>query len=497
MKEALLIGSMVFGLAGPSLAEMSDRQKALQQGFNFLLHEKEEILDDQAQPITARYRGLYDFDAPAKEADSVAPWIKEDGSVMDVTNATEALELAQKMQRYVYEGWFDGVAKMDTDKHFKSNSYRTWCSTPWLNVNTEKGRDAIHGLTKEFPLEPEAIREKYYPELVIEKYAKTSWGVAYFNKPTCDMYGRVFGTPENPKEPTLPTTPEALAQRKRDFRVGEGAVSFKLLFSTVTSDEYVKADGSQPFKKAYSWNAYISAQSSRPSDPPKPRQLIPATHIQMDIAIRSEKLVEKHNSKLDGKDRSAPWVMLTYYFDPDYQAKHLDGLGLPEGFEHMRPLGVQFGLGRGESVIFQGSKNNEEIDDFAPKNLAQFENGEVPAEAIGQRLNGPADNPKSSCLGCHANAAPKHMRVEIYDPGTAEMTPLSTIPGVISNFAYNELVDKKKAGEDGIRDQGFHFNFNQQVRIAFEQYQNCYEGKDRCGIENLKSFVDGVKNLGD
>lgn len=69
----------------------------------------------------------------------------------------------------------------------------------------------------------------------------------------------------------------------------------------------------------------------------------------------------------------------------------------------MRPMGVQTGFDspeKGESIIFPGA----------------YANGS------GGRLNGPADNPKTSCLGCHGAAGtgakmiPGFLSMRMFEP---------------------------------------------------------------------------------
>ena len=65
-----------------------------------------------------------------------------------------------------------------------------------------------------------------------------------------------------------------------------------------------------------------------------------------------------------------------------------------EGLLRMRPIGIQTGFDPTTSMIFTGSKTNSKENEFYPR-----ENDRL--------LNGPADNFKGSCLGCHGGAGTK------------------------------------------------------------------------------------------
>lgn len=444
MKKTLSLVSAFSLLFQP--AAFADQNKSLKDGFELLLMRD----DDQPVQSAVRFKGLYEFNAAAKPGDKEEPWLG-----LDLTNKEDAWKLAIRVQKYVYEGWFDNADPQNTDNHFQKNGLRSWCSTPWLNTILEKGRDAVHGLTKEFPLSPEAI-ENYYPGINIKKYAKTSWGTAFFNKPNCDMYGQIFGTPNAPKDPS---------KNLNAIRtLADGAVSFKLLFSTVSPDEYA------PFAGAYLWNAHVSSQSTPPQvKKAKPRQMQVMPHLQMDVAIKDTRLKGlKKGQKAQSDEDVIPWIMLTYYFDPSYNSEEANALlgqvkNLPEQLKKMRPMGIQYGLDRGQSVVFEKAVNNHEVND--QEFLEQFPPTHNFSANLGERLNGPADNPKSSCLGCHALAIPEN------DPVMVNGKKIGVSPGVLTNHAFNSFVKKNPETSQ----PRFNYDFNQQVRIAIESYTEWME----------------------
>ena len=142
--------------------------------------------------------------------------------------------------------------------------------------------------------------------------------------------------------------------------------------------------------------------------------------------------------------------MTTYYYDATYDliahakklgnwdkikpliAKMLDANGqvLPlfAGILRMRPIGVQTGHEQpdgsptADSFIFAGSKTNQD----------------------NSLLNGPADNPKSSCLSCHGTA------------GTGE--PMA--PGFMNNDDVKNFVNGPR-----------FMDYSQQLALAKRNYE--------------------------
>ena len=142
-------------------------------------------------------------------------------------------------------------------------------------------------------------------------------------------------------------------------------------------------------------------------------------HVQMDIAVRDSTLkgiIHEHND----------WMMTTYYYDKSYTAGPDSPLrrvqNLPEELLHMRPIGVQVGFEPKDSIIFKGSQTNQ----------------------VSGQLNGPADNPKSSCLGCHGTAG----------------TKIPMAPGTMKNTDYTGKVRNST-----------HLDFSQQVALAKRNYE--------------------------
>lgn len=334
-----------------------------------------------------------DYDKSRREEDAF-PW-----RGLNLRDKKEALRAALLLQKYFYENMANQNPR-NPDMNFiaQKNTSRYWCHVPWLNVGPS-GREAIHGLTKELDMKPSTKIDVYSAAT-----PGTDWGVAYFNAPGCETLGDVFGTASVPA--TVPHWD------RTNFK--NGTVSVKILFTSANFPA---------IKDAYAWKANVSdvGQSER--------SIKTVRHIQMDISV-------KESSFVGIAPRMNNWTMFGFYYDPNYdfdkefraefgEENPLKAIpNLPAGLFKMRPMGVQTGFdapSTGDTILF----------------------GSAQANGAGGRLNGPADNPKTSCLGCHATAG----------------HPVSMVPGFLSEKMFDPFHGK------------FSLDFNQQVALARRNFE--------------------------
>lgn len=334
-----------------------------------------------------------DYDKAPRRPDP-KPW-----AGLDLKDQRQALKFILLVQKYFYENMANqNPKKPDYNFIAQNNKQRYWCHMPWMHVG-DTGREAIHGMTKERDLRPST-------SIPVFKNATpgSDWGVAYFNGTGCEAIGDVFGAQgKHRQEPDF---------SRAYFR--DGTVITKMLFTTARFPE---------IEKAYKWRATVSDAGSTE------RSLRDVRHIQMDIAVK--------DLTLKGTDASLDnWVMAGFYYDPNYDfEKELKAVlgeenplksipNLPRELLKMRPMGVQTGFeapDTNETILFPGS----------------YANGS------GGRLNGPADNPKTSCLGCHAAAG----------------TTAAMIPGFLSARMWEPFRGKPA------------LDFNQQFALAKQNFE--------------------------
>lgn len=265
-----------------------------------------------------------------------------------------ALQWLKQMQAYIYEDMND-QNKADPNKNFRINSNgsgvssKRWFHMPWLSSanykpnNPGRGRDGSWGLTRELDLKGPIS----WPKAEGKTCVGQDWGVAFFNEPGGYAIGQAFppGTRVNFNTSTGPGG---------GFVFPPGTVSFKILFTSADPVQVPAINGAMEIKALI--NGKGSCQDSNGA-----RVATTMRHVQMDVMMRYG----------SGKD---DWIFGVFIYNKNKRNEYWQG---------MEPVGVQFGVTKDQTI--RVSK------DLVPNG---FED----------RLNGPADNPMSSCFSCHARA---------------------------------------------------------------------------------------------
>ena len=246
--------------------------------------------------------------------------------------------------------FFEGNIQADTESSFDPtlNKVRTWYNAPWQDVGTN-GREFVHGLTRERISRPQELGAQQLQQW-------NNYAVGFYNAPGGMIIGRVWKDHGNP-DPTGASFPN-------------GTVAAKLIFTTASQAEVPYLKGSPE------WQAYVYAN---PNDPaPKatsPRAVLSVRLLQIDVAVKDDRV-----SDMTG------WVFGTFVYGggPGGQSG--------SGWTNVSSVGVIWG-------------NDPGYSGTGP--LAQtWLNPAVHMPHVGYqgRLNGPIDNPVSSCLSCHSTA---------------------------------------------------------------------------------------------
>lgn len=248
------------------------------------------------------------------------------------------------VRAYVYEGM------EAADWRVEQNSVRRWYHVPWMTLGRNP-REFVRGLTSERRLSNPELNIR--PGVVVQ-----NWAVGFYNNIGAYTVGQVW------KDPHAPDPSAA--------RFAEGTVVAKVLFTAAKPEDFA---GPDPAAGAPSWDANIfqSAQSTV-------KEIQPVRLLQMDVAIR------------DDRAGVTGWVFGTFAYDPNSQE--------PDPWDRMMPVGLMWG-------------NDPELTDSAfqagSRPVETIVSGLAPSYAVNHlgrssRLNGPVDNPKSSCLSCHSTA---------------------------------------------------------------------------------------------
>ena len=252
--------------------------------------------------------------------------------------------------RSVLEYFYEGNIRA-TERSFDpaKNTVRGWYNAPWMDF-TPNGREPIHGLTRELASVPFQIAPG-------QTKVWNNYAIGFYNAPGGVAIGRVWsdhGQPDASKS-LMP----------------EGTVSAKLLFTTAPISEVPFLAGSPE------WTAYVyknDQDGSIEPDPKSPRLLQNLRLLQIDIAVKDERA------------KATGWVFGTFVYG--------GGIDGPpgRGWRNVAPVGVMWGNDPG----YDGTGSLKE----------SWINPKVRLQHLGyqNRLNGPVDNPASSCLSCHSTA---------------------------------------------------------------------------------------------
>ena len=253
-------------------------------------------------------------------------------------------EYMMAVRQYVYEGM------AEADWRLEQNTVRRWYHVPWMTLGPNP-REFLRGLTSE--------RRLRAPELGIRPGVTVqNWAVGFYNSVGAYTIGQIWQNPHAPN-PSM-------------SQFAEGTVVAKVLFTAAKPEDFTGAD---PAAGAPSWDANIF-QTPQSTD----KEIQSVRLLQMDVAIR------------DDRAGITGWVFGTFAYDPNSQET--------DSWNRMMPVGVMWGNDPTltDSAFQAGSRPAESII----SSLA-------PSYAVGHlgrsgRLNGPVDNPASSCMSCHSTA---------------------------------------------------------------------------------------------
>lgn len=277
---------------------------------------------------------------------------------------------------YVFEGNINRPG-YDQDFFLEDNTVRNWYHAPWLHYGKE-GREGFHGLTQEGPIFPGMLSPN-------QEELRQTYAVAFYNEPGGYTLGKVWEDPQNPNVSYM---------QKNTFPVG--TIVAKLLFTTATPEEVAY------LKNPLAWDAYAYKSYFKKNDdqcipngkmddaeqePLNCRTVQQVNLIQMDIMVRDPRA-----------DSTGGWVFGTFAYNGDRN--------MANKWNNMQPVGLMWG---NDPDVKDNWTNVPPIKTRINGNLKQSiinEDPTLPPMHLGWagRLNGPVDNPSSSCLSCHSTA---------------------------------------------------------------------------------------------
>jgi len=253
----------------------------------------------------------------------------------------------EKYMKEVLQYCFDGNIKVDFN--VLNNKKRDWYHVPYMTTGTY-GREPLRGLTRERSSEPYELSKT-------QSKPAQNWAIGYFNNEGGYAIGQVWQTPNFPsiKETEFPN----------------GSVSFKLLFTSADTIQIPYLTNS------LTWDIYmhkgISCKpNSIPSSSECSRMIDKVRLLQVDIAVK------------DVRADKTGWVFGTYVYNDEVEGKYF--------WEKLKPVGLMWGNDPEKKV------NEKLIESIT------FNTGLDLKLGCNSRLNGPVDNPNSSCISCHSKA---------------------------------------------------------------------------------------------
>lgn len=238
----------------------------------------------------------------------------------------------------------EGNTAVDWQLH--KNRKRDWYHAAWMHPV----REPIHGLTFE--------RGSRLHELSAVQTRRTNnWAIGFYNRQGATAFARVW------RERSQPDTAA--------FTFPEGTVSAKLLFTDATDEEAPYLAGNN-----LAWQADIRGNG----------QPVTLRLLQVDVAIK--------NAPRDGLNG---WVFGTFYFDG--RGGHADY------WNNLVPAGLEWGTSPSftRADFAAGQRPPQGWVNPVAETLFATRAPDGKLGYLG-RMNGPVDDPRSSCLACHSRA---------------------------------------------------------------------------------------------
>lgn len=277
----------------------------------------------------------------------------------------------QQVLDYIKEGQ-DPMLSDDKGFIVQVGAKTRWFHMPWMAYDDTNGRDFIHGLTNERIATTQDLDGDGDGESTgVGTLTGTSgffetWSVGMYNDYGGYSIGRAF------TGGTMQLTQDSQGKALLDgtpFPVG--TVVAKLLFTSASDMDVFFLAGSP------AWRVDRHKYLGKGSNFSCKREVQVSHLLQMDIAV------------VDPRSPTG-WVYGTFAYDGKMPGASV--------WERMAPVGVQWG---NDVQAFPASPDKmATIYQSVPnKNINTYQH-----LGCNGRLNGPADNPKSSCLACHMGA---------------------------------------------------------------------------------------------
>ncbi|RDS81680.1 hypothetical protein DWU98_10685 [Dyella monticola] len=284
----------------------------------------------------------------------------------------------EAVKKYCLEG------NVENDWDVQKNPIRHWYHAPWQHYGP-LGREGIHGLTKEAQIQKQQLAPT-------QSATGQTFAVGIYNDIGGYTFGEVWKDPQNP-DPSYTSQPNSFHN---------GTVVCKALFADIDVSQV-------PFLvQPVLWKAYVTDSFASAN-----REIKEVALIQMDFAVR------------DTRMPGTGWIFGTFQYNGNMTHK--------PSWDNLVPVGVMWGNDP-ENTGNDHTNPKPSITKINPTILESAINpntSELPPTHLGWngRLNGPVDNPVSSCLSCHMTAE---------SPQLAPMNPTFQAPDKVPPVGSKE-----------------------------------------------------------
>jgi hypothetical protein len=301
---------------------------------------------------------------PEYKIDEVFPW-------SDIDYRVNPTSYMKAVLGYCLEG------NTDVDFRGQDNGKRKWYHAPWMHNDSEnkqegrrQGREYHHGLTRE----RRSRARELHPLQVTDRVQ--NWAVSLYNDRGGYTIGKTWLTPDGFPDPSNATFPDH-------------AVSFKLLFTAASVAEVPYLKGS------FKWTANINPSTNPPAGTPFNRVDQEMHLLQLDVAVKDPRAAT-----------DSGWVFGTFVYDASQSGAtpwdRLVLVGVSWGDDSMDKRMIEKDGSFLNPILKQSSLNASLLEPAEGSGWGH--RAYLRHFGLGGRLNGPVDNPSSSCISCHGRA---------------------------------------------------------------------------------------------
>ena len=394
-------------------------------------------------------------------------------NILTIDFVNDPLTYVMAVRDHIFKGNIRG-GDVANDFVLQENSEGIdWYHMPWQHWGST-GREGYHGLTREGPLSAKVLA----PTQTDASYA---YAVGFYNGPGGFTIGEAWPDPSG--GPDL----EHLIQAMEDgFAFPEGTVVGKFLFTSL--DETQVPWLNNPLQ----WNSYMYECDFYPdmvcpsgdAIASSPRATHPMNLLQMDIMVKDSRAAD-----------AGGWVFGTFTYSGDaanspdngsiYSAACADFYGDAKNWCNLLPVGVMWGNDPDNAETFINSAPTETVINTSLTETWINPDPAMPAMHLGfnSRLNGPADNPTSSCMSCHATGqVPSISAIMPWLPPNNVPIPTN---GDMASEEWMRWFRNFRDGEAFDEGRAVSMDFSMQLTKSIENYIQ-YRGANQDGAYALE-----------